>query len=161
VNNIVVTLPHYEFCPPSSGGSRPELFTRGGWLSDTKVTTPVARSGWAQVNPTWSTMIRYAAGDVLDTATPVAKLPSVNPSVLARERAVQHLARISLIGLLLDGVRITALLAEHAAAWAEVAGRIRALRIDNPGSDQQVGNVLSAVGAPLPLTDIGRPSVGS
>ncbi|MGH3525754.1 MAG: DNA polymerase [Pseudonocardiaceae bacterium] len=140
--------------------ARAELFTRGGWLSDTKVTTPPARSGWAQADPTWSTMIRYAAADVLDTAALAARLPPVPAAVLARERAVQHLtARISLTGLPLDAARIAALLVEHTAARAQAARRVRAHWIGNPGSDQQVGAALVAAGASLPLTDTGRSSV--
>ncbi|MGH3867253.1 MAG: DNA polymerase [Pseudonocardiaceae bacterium] len=145
---------------PAAEEARATLFKRGGWLSDTEVTTPPARSGWYQVDPSWSTMVRYAAADVLDTAALAQHLPTVPPAVLARERAVQHLtARISLTGLPLDAVRITTLLDEHTAARARAARRVRAHRIDNPGSDQQVATALSAADASLPLTRTGRPSV--
>lgn len=46
---------------------RKELFAAGGWLTECEVTTPVARSGWAQV-PLGESFVRYAASDVLDCA---------------------------------------------------------------------------------------------
>jgi len=86
---------------PQAEAARVQLFARGGWLTDTEATTPVSRSGWAQVDPTWPTMIRYAASDVLDTAALAQQLPPVPPAVLAREHAVQHLcARITHLGAL-------------------------------------------------------------
>jgi hypothetical protein len=91
--------------------ARDQLFAHGGWLTDTQATTPLARSGWAQVDPGWPTMVRYAAADVLDIAALAERLPPVPPAVLARERAVQHLcARITHVGLPLDGAHITSLL---------------------------------------------------
>lgn len=145
---------------PAAEAARGHLFSVAGWLTDTTGTTPPARSGWTQVNPTWPTMIRYAASDVLDTAALAAQLPPVPPAVLARERAVQHLtARITLVGLPLDASRIKTLLGEHTAARSQAASRVQAHGVDNPGSDQQVGDALKATGAALPLTETGRPSV--
>lgn len=144
----------------SAEAARAALFTAGGWLSDTTAITPVGRSGWAQVDPTWATMVRYAAADVLDTARLARRLPRTAPDVLERERTVQRMtARIAYTGLRLDGGRVDTLLGEHHAARADAARQVRAHRIDNPGSDQQVGAALSAAGARLPLTDTGRPSV--
>lgn len=44
-----------------------EIFAAGGWLVETEVTTPVERSGWAQV-PVCEAFVRYAASDVMDCA---------------------------------------------------------------------------------------------
>lgn len=105
-------------------------------------------------------MIRYAAADVLDTAALAHQLPTVAPALLARERAVQRLtARISLVGLPIDGAHVNMLLTEHTTARTGAAQRVRAHGVDNPGSDQQVGAALQAAGARLPRTDTGKPSV--
>lgn len=45
---------------------RKELFQAGGWLTECEVTTPVERSGWAQVNKACETFVRYAGADVMD-----------------------------------------------------------------------------------------------
>lgn len=105
-------------------------------------------------------MVRYAAADVLDTARLARRLPRTAADVLERERAAQRItARIAYTGLPLDGDQVETLLGEHTAGRAQASGRVRAHRIDNPGSDQQVGAALAAAGASLPLTDTGRPSV--
>jgi hypothetical protein len=44
-----------------------QIFTAGGWLGECEVTTPVERSGWAQV-PVCEAFVRYAASDILDCA---------------------------------------------------------------------------------------------
>lgn len=46
---------------------RKEIFAAGGWLTETEVTTPVERSGWAQVSLN-TAFVRYAASDVMDCA---------------------------------------------------------------------------------------------
>jgi hypothetical protein len=140
--------------------AREELFARGRWLTNTTVTTPIAKSGWAQVDPTWPTMIRYAASDVLDTAALAEKLPPVPPVVLARERAVLHLtARITHAGLPLDGDHVATLLSTYTLARGQAADRVRAHQVSNPGSDPQVGAALLAAGGEIPRTRRGAPSV--
>lgn len=44
---------------------RKALFLAGGWLTECEVTTPVERSGWANV-PMCETFVRYAGSDVMD-----------------------------------------------------------------------------------------------
>jgi hypothetical protein len=145
---------------PQAEAARVQLFARGGWLTDTEATTPLTRSGWAQVDPTWPTMIRYATADVLDTAALAKRLPRMSPTVLDRERAAQHLcARITHLGLPLDGTHITSLLRTHTVERGAAVDRARARRITNPGSDPQVGAALMAAGAELPRTKTGAPSV--
>lgn len=46
---------------------RREIFAAGGWISDCEVTTPVERSGWANI-PVCESFVRYAASDVMDCA---------------------------------------------------------------------------------------------
>jgi hypothetical protein len=46
---------------------RKEIFAAGGWIGDCEVTTPVERSGWANI-PVCEAFVRYAASDVLDVA---------------------------------------------------------------------------------------------
>ncbi|SOD72742.1 P4 family phage/plasmid primase-like protien [Jatrophihabitans sp. GAS493] len=140
--------------------ARAALFKAGKWLTNTKATTPVTRSGWAQVNPRSTTMIRYAASDVLDTAALAKALPQMPSVVRERERTAQRMtARVAHQGVRLDGEHIDAKLPEHQAALAEAAGRLAAFGIDNAGSDQQIAAALVALGAPLPRTKTGRPSV--
>jgi DNA polymerase I-like protein with 3'-5' exonuclease and polymerase domains len=160
LKQLAETILGSEAVTTKAEAARAVLFTKGGWLSDTKSTTPVMKSGWAQVDPSWRTMVRYAAADVLDTARLARRLPKTSPDLLERERTVQRMtARIAYIGLPLDGDRVGALLVKHTAAQAEVAARARAHHIDNPGSDQQVGASLLAADAKLPPTETGRPSV--
>ncbi len=42
-----------------------EIFAAGGWLTECEVTTPVERSGWANI-PVNEAFVRYAAADVMD-----------------------------------------------------------------------------------------------
>jgi DNA polymerase I-like protein with 3'-5' exonuclease and polymerase domains/phage/plasmid-associated DNA primase len=147
---------------PTADEARAALFRAGRWLTDTKATTPVERSGWARVDRACTTMVRYAASDVLDTAALSQVLPKLDPVLLERERAVQRItARVAHHGLRIDGEHVARLLVEHTAARAAAAERVRAHGIDNPGSDPQVGAALAQLGAALPLTPTGRPSVAA
>jgi DNA polymerase I-like protein with 3'-5' exonuclease and polymerase domains len=147
---------------PAANKARAELFKAGKWLTDTELTTPVERSGWAQVDRRCSTMVVYAASDVLDTAALVGRLPVLPEAIVERERSVQRItARVTHHGLRLDREHVAAKLAEHTAAMTDAAARVNALGIDNPGSDQQVGAALIAAGARLPMTPTGRPSVAA
>lgn len=139
---------------------RAALFAKGKWLTDTEVTTPIERSGWAQSDPTCATMIRYAGSDVLDTAALARRLPKPTPALLERERGVQAMtARLPLVGLRLDGAHIAAKTAEHLPARDDALARVQALGVDNPGSDKQVGTRLTELGVPLPRTATGKLSV--
>lgn len=139
---------------------RAQLFKAGKWLTDTKVTTPVERSGWAQVARNCATMVRYAASDVLDTAMLAKVLPAVAPAVLERERTAQRMtARVAHQGIRIDGEHVAAKLPEHQAARHAAGELVRGFGIDNPGSDQQAAVALLALGAPLTRTATGRPSV--
>lgn len=140
--------------------ARKALFKAGGWLTDTKVTTPVARSGWAQVDPTCETQLRYAASDVLDDAAIARRLPPVPPEQWHRERTAQRMtARIAHRGLRVDGQQVERLLATHTAAREDYADMVRQYGVENPGSDQQVGDALTRLGAALPRTATGKASV--
>lgn len=145
---------------PRAEEARKKLFATGGWLTDTELTTPVRRSGWAQVNPTWTTMVQYAAADVLDTAAIAQRIPQPPPAILARERELQRMtARITHYGLPLDHGHIQRLLREHRAAGTAATGRATALGVADPASSACVAAALTAAGAQLPLTDKGNPSV--
>lgn len=147
---------------PAAEEARARLFQRGGWLTDTEATTPPSRSGWAQVDSRWSTMVTYAASDVLDTAALARRLPSVGAALLDRERTVQAMtAQVAYTGLPLDHQQVTALLEKHHHARAEAGQRVRAFGIDNPSSDPQVADALRSTGAQLPLTEAGNPSVAA
>jgi P4 family phage/plasmid primase-like protien len=143
--------------------ARAALFKAGKWLTEVKVTTEVERSGWAQVDPRCETQVRYAASDVLDTAAIADRLPWPEPNLLDRERTVHRMvSRVAHQGLRLDGEHIETLLAQHTQARAEAADLVRELAggaIENPGSNDQVGQALTALGLSLPLTRTGKPSV--
>lgn len=147
---------------PAADAARAALFTRGGWLSSPTPTTPAARSGWAQADPGWVVMARYAAADVLDTAALAAALPRPPAGLLAREHALARLtARITHTGLPLDSTHVQALLREHTTERARAAARVQALGIANPGSATQLAAALHAAGAELPPTATGGLSVAA
>jgi len=147
---------------PAADAGRDALFKAGRWLTDTKINTPIERSGWAQVRTDCATMLRYAASDVLDTAALAPVLPRPAPAMYERERLVQRMtARVTHHGIRLDAGHIADLTGQHTAGRAAAAARIRAFGIDKPGSDQQVGNAAAQLGAGLPTTPGGRPSVAA
>lgn len=154
---------------PSADEARKALFKAGGWLVNTEPTTPLERSGWAQVDPGCEVMIRYAASDVLDDAAIAVRLTAehdIPDAVLERERAAQRLtARVAARGLRIDGEHVAELMATHTAGRDAAAARVRDLtadlaesKVDNPGSTAQVGAALTALGAHLPRTATGRVS---
>lgn len=147
---------------PVADAGRSALFEAGRWLTETKVDTPVARSGWAQVQTGSTTMLRYAAADVLDTAALAQTLPRPAEHIYERERLAQRMtARVTHHGIRLDADHIAELTEQHTAARAEAGQQVRAFGIDNPGSDQQVGITAAQLGATLPTTPSGRPSVAA
>jgi P4 family phage/plasmid primase-like protien len=145
---------------PAANEARAELFRQSHWLTDVKVDTPPERSGWAQVNPRCATMTRYAASDVLDTAALAERLPEPPEVVWERERLAQRMtARVAFRGLALDAVRVAELVDDHQAALDQARRAIAEFGISNPGSDKQVAEKLVELGAELPRTGTGRPSV--
>jgi phage/plasmid-associated DNA primase/DNA polymerase I-like protein with 3'-5' exonuclease and polymerase domains len=143
--------------------ARAALFKAGKWMTEVEVTTPVERSGWAQVDVRCETQLRYAASDVLDTAAIAARLPWPTPELLERERTVHRMvSRMAHTGFKFDRDRVEALAEDHTHARDELADGIRSFTngaIDNPGSNDQVGAAFTALGVQLPLTDGGKPSV--
>jgi P4 family phage/plasmid primase-like protien len=147
---------------PTADAGRAALFKAGRWLTDTKIHTPVERSGWAQVDPRCATMLRYAASDVLDTGALAAVLPRPDPAIYERERLAQRMtARVTHAGIRLDAAHIAELTGQHQTGRAAAAAALRALGVDKPGSDQQIGAAASQFGAELPMTPTGRPSVAA
>lgn len=140
--------------------ARSALFKAGKWLTETKVTTALERSGWAQVSHECEVMVRYDASDVLDTGALATRLPWPAPEILERERTAQRMtARVAHSGLRIDSDQVERLMDEHVPIREQFAEQVRAFGIENPGSDQQVGAALIALGAPLPRTPTGKPSV--
>jgi DNA polymerase I-like protein with 3'-5' exonuclease and polymerase domains len=145
---------------PSADAARATLFKAGRWLTNIKPLTLPVKSGWAQSDKRAETMVRYAASDVLDAAALAKQLPPVTPAVLERERTAQRMtARVAFHGVRLDGEHVSAKLVEHRTALGEAATLLQTFGIDNPGSDQQIAAKLVELGAPLPRTKTGRPSV--
>lgn len=157
-----VVLGH-DAVSPAADAARAALFKAAGWLTDTKITTPIERSGWAQVDPRCETMIRYAASDVLDTAAAAKRMPPARPEIVARERLAQRMtARVTHHGVALDYEHVQAMRAKHEPLRAEAGARVRELgsgHIENPGSDTQIAKAILALGVELPRTDAGNPSV--
>lgn len=147
-------------CSPKADEQRAALFKAGKWLTETKATTPITRSGWAQVDPGCATMIRYAAADVLDDAAIAKHLPLPEPEVLERERLAQTMtARVAYHGLRIDPERVEQLRSEQQADLADASRRLREFGIENPGSDAQVAAAVERFGVRLPRTATGKPSV--
>lgn len=137
--------------------ARSELFKAGKWKTDIEVTHPIESSGWAQVDHTRETMIRYDGADVLDCAAIARRLPALAPDQLARERTAQRMtARVGHTGFRFVPEQIDRLHDEHSATKAALASLIP---VENPGSNDQLGAMLAAMGAPLPPTGTGKPSV--
>lgn len=147
-----------EACTAPAEEARAELFKAAGWLTDTEITTPVERSGWAQVRKTSATFLRYAGSDVLDTAAVARQLPAIPDEILIRERTAQRMtARAAHTGFRIDGDLVDRLMGEHKPARDELAARITAeYGIGNPGSAQQVAQALTERGVRLPRTKPSR-----
>lgn len=147
---------------PTADDGRKALFKAGKWLTDTEVTTPVARSGWAEVDPSCSTMVLYATSDVLDDAALARRLPMPPPQVLDRERTVQRMtARMASTGFRFNADQIERLVDEHTQARAALSAQVSAFAVENPGSNQQVGEAFGRIGVALPRTGTGKPSVAA
>lgn len=153
---------------PAADAARDALFKAHRALKETKPDTPIERSGWAQVDSGCTTMIRYAASDVLDTAALAQRLPWPAADLLDREREVQRItARAAHRGLRIDGKQVDRLYAEHTAAQASAAGQVRALGVESPGSDRELAARLTELGLALPRTPPsqkypqGQPSVAA
>jgi len=148
---------------PESDDARAALFKAGKWLTKVEPTTTPERSGWAQVDPTCATMVRYAGSDVLDDAAVAHRIAWPAQDTLERELTAQRMtARVTYRGLPLDPVQVNTLRPIQQAALAEAGARLRELSggaIENPGSDLQVAAAATALGAALPRTATGRPSV--
>lgn len=145
---------------PRADKLRAELFKAGRWLTKTTAATPLERSGWAQVDLRSTTMVRYAASDVLDDAAIARRLPQIPTEILDRERLAQRMtARVAHLGLRLDGEHIDTMLPIQRAALDDAGARLQAFGVANPGSDQQVAGVAVQLGAQLPMTPRGKPSV--
>jgi P4 family phage/plasmid primase-like protien len=153
---------------PAADAARAALFKARKWRDKVDLVTPLARSGWAQVDPADPVMLVYAASDVLDTAALATRLPPVDPVILARERVVQRVtARVTHRGLRIDAAHVEALRAVHLPARATAAELVRGFKIENPGSDRQVAAALEGLGLALPRTKpssrypAGQPSVAA
>lgn len=148
---------------PVADENRSALFSAAGWMTLTKITTPFERSGWAQAAPGCETMIRYAASDVLDTAALARRLPQVPPAILERERLAQRMtARVTHHGVALDYEHVQTMLATHQPLRDQWGAKVRELgagHIENPGSDTQIAKAALELGADLPRTEHGNPSV--
>lgn len=146
---------------PGAEEARKRYFKISRWLEQTKTDTEPERSGWAQCDYTRGTMQVYAASDVLDTARLPAILPRVRPDVLERERAAERItAKVTHAGLPLNRPQVETKHAEHTELRDEFAKRITAeFGVENPGSSQQLAARFTEMGATLPVSDKGNPSV--
>lgn len=146
---------------PTTAAARRQLFSSNGWLTETKPDTAPERSGWANVPIGHPVMVRYAAADVLDTARLRKALPEPSTEVLERERKLHGiLARVTERGLRLDPQRVSELIDTHTDAARAAAGLLNGRwGLDRPSSNKAVADVLAGMGADLPATASGAPSV--
>ena len=78
---------------PVAEEARSTLFKTAGWLTEVKPTTLLEKSGWAQVDSSCETMVRYAAADVLDDAgslVPEHERQPEHQRLARRERHSEH-----------------------------------------------------------------------
>jgi P4 family phage/plasmid primase-like protien len=160
LKQLAATVLNGRAVTPVTDAARAEVFKRNKWITNTKPTTALERSGWAQIDPASAVMLAYAASDVLDTGALVGHLPEVPTELIERERAVQAVtARLTHRGMRVDREAVEALARVHTGARDAAAEHIRAMGIDNPGSNPQVAQWLTYEGVTLPATPTGRPSV--
>ncbi len=149
-----------EATAPAADEGRERVFKAGKWLTRGKADTPPERLGWAQIDTGCEAMLKYAASDVLDTAALAKRLPPVAGPVLDRERVAEEMtARVAYHGLKIDAVKVDELTTMHQAKRAAAGGHIKRLGITNPGSGPQVAEKLLEMGAQLPCSEKGNPSV--
>ncbi len=142
---------------PAADEARAALFKAGKWLEKTEVLTPLDKSGWAQVDHRTETMARYDGSDVLDCAALARRLPALAPDQLYREQTAQRMtARVAHTGFRFVPEQIDRLHDQHTRSKAALAALIP---VENPGSPDQVGALLTRMGALLPATKTGKPSV--
>lgn len=142
---------------PNADKARAVLFKAGKWKTDIEVTHEVQTSGWAQVNHHTETMARYDGSDVLDCAAIARRLPALETEQLRRERTAQRMtSRVAHTGFRFVPDQIDRLHDQHTADKAALAAQIP---VENPGSTAQLGALLTSMGAALPRTDTGKPSV--
>lgn len=150
---------------PAADAGRDALWKAARWQTGkqrftNQLQTPLERNGWAQVQTGCTTMLRYAASDVLDTAALARVLPAVPEPILARERLAEEMtARVAHRGLRIDVSRLNGLTEEHTRLQAEAGVRVRAFGIENPGSGPQIAAALAALGETLPVSEKGNASV--
>lgn len=128
---------------PGADDARKALFAGIKCLTETNVTTPVERSGWAQVKKSCKTMTVYAGSDVLDLAATVRvlyeRLP-VSLDVLDREcQAAAMVAPAAYKGFPLDLAHIQLKIAEYEKSQAEskaVVAEMTGGAISNPSSSK-------------------------
>ncbi|MFI7678546.1 DNA polymerase [Actinophytocola sp. NPDC049390] len=138
---------------PAADAARKALFKAGRWNEST---------GWAHVSHHHETMVRYDASDVLDTAAVALKVPWPEPEVLERERLAQRMtARVAHRGLRIDGEHVDRMLTKHEFERNVARDHVQGFGVDNPGSAKQVGDRLIELGATLPETGTGKPSVAA
>lgn len=138
---------------PAAEVAKNAMFKAGGWLIKVKPNTPLERNGWAQVDPNSSTMVRYAASDVLDTAALAVTLPWPDAALLERERsAAEMTSRVTYRGIKLDAEQVAKLKAEHTAKLNDAAERVRAAGVSEPGSDKELATKLISLKLELPRT---------
>jgi hypothetical protein len=142
----------------------PELFKAGKWLTDTKVTTPLERSGWAQVDSRlggpWSGT-RPPTCSTTPRSPPAAGVP---PEILDRERLAQRMtARVAHRGLRIDGEHVDRLCCRAAARGpgADAGPRLKVRRAEPRQRPAGRRGAAVHLGAQLPRTATGRPSVAA
>lgn len=139
---------------PAAEERKDALFAAAGWLKDTDPTTPAEKSGWLQVDKRCATMQRYACADVLDGALLALELPKPDPAVHARERHIQRVvAPAATFGFPLDAEQVLIQHDTRDALEKQLKEQLRdTLRIDNPGSTQQLAKAFTDLGVQLPWT---------
>lgn len=149
-----------ESVAPAAEAGREAVFKAGKWLTKATNDTPRERNGWSQIETRCEAMVRYAASDVLDTAALAKRLPPVAPAVMERERITEEMtARVAHRGLKLDHHLIMGLWGKHTLLQAAAHDSIVEFGVHNPSSGKQLAEKLTEMGAQLPISEKGNPSV--
>lgn len=157
-----------EATAPAAEEAKTAVFKAGGWVTGKQkygdqLKMDPKRNGWTQIDSRSTTMLKYAASDVLDTAALAKRLPPVPAPLMARERIAEEMtARIGYTGLQIDKARVDELTAHHLELQAAAGVKVREFGdIENPNSGQQVAAKLKSMNVILPVTEKGTPSVAA
>ena len=149
----------------AAAAERAKLFRKNKWLTNVDVDTNPDKSGWANYAASDPVMVRYAASDVLDAAASAHNLvtrfgTNTAPALVQRERIFQAaVSRVAERGLLVDAAKAEQVAAKLEQEQEDAAAKLLELGFTEPTRNMPVAARFTELGARLPSTPKGAPSV--